>query len=181
MNFCSNCGAKVNPRIPQGDDRIRHVCSSCGQIHYQNPKLVVGVVPEWQDRILLCRRAIAPREGLWTLPAGYLENGETAADGARRETWEEARARVQGLTPYALFDLTFINQLYLMYRGSMVTEACQPGAESMEVALFSETEIPWDQIAFLVIAETLRCYFQDRARGTFAFQTGRIQPVTQGG
>ncbi len=99
MNFCSNCGAKVGRQIPRGDDRVRHVCSSCKQIHYQNPKLVVGVVPEWQERILLCRRAIAPREGLWTLPAGYLENGETAADGARRETWEEARARVHRLAP----------------------------------------------------------------------------------
>jgi ADP-ribose pyrophosphatase YjhB (NUDIX family) len=180
MNFCSNCGAKVNRKIPLGDDRIRHVCSSCGQIHYQNPKLVVGVVPEWQGRILLCRRAIEPRQGLWTLPAGYLENGETADDGARRETWEEARARVHALAPYALFDLTFVNQLYLMYRGSMVSDACDPGAESMEVGLFAETEIPWDQIAFLVIEETLRRYFQDRARGAFAFQTGRIQPIAQG-
>ncbi len=181
MNFCPHCGAKVNREIPRGDDRIRDVCSACGQIHYQNPKLVVGVVPEWQDRILLCRRAIAPREGLWTLPAGYLENGETAADGARRETWEEARARVDHLAPYALFDLTFVNQLYLMFRGPMVSDAFEPGAESLEVNLFTEEEIPWDRIAFLVIQETLRRYFKDRARGAFAFQTGRIQPVTPKG
>ena len=181
MNFCPNCGAKVNRQIPQGDDRVRHVCSACGRIHYQNPKLVVGLIPDWQGRILLCRRAIAPREGLWTLPAGYLENGETAADGARRETWEEARARVNQLTPYALFDLTFVNQLYLMYRGTMDSDACEPGAESIEVALFTEPAIPWDQIAFQAIAETLRCYFQDRARGAFAFHTGRIEPVRQGG
>ncbi len=176
MNFCPNCGTKVNRQIPLGDDRPRHVCPSCRQIHYQNPKLVVGLIPEWQGRILLCRRAIEPREGLWTLPAGYLENGETAAEGACRETWEEARAEVRDLAPYALFDLTFINQLYLMFRGRLVSEACQPGSESLAVRLFSESEIPWERIAFKVIQETLRYYFRDRARGAFPFQTGRIQP-----
>ncbi len=177
MNFCPNCGAKVNRQIPQGDDRPRHVCPACRQIHYQNPKLVVGVIPEWQGRILLCRRAIAPREGLWTLPAGYLENGETAADGARRETWEEARARVDDLVPYVLFDLTFINQLYLMFRGTLASDVCQPGSESLAVAFFTKAEIPWDEIAFKVIEETLRRYFRDWARGAFPFQTGRIHPA----
>ncbi len=176
MNFCPNCGAKVNLQIPEGDDRPRHVCPACGEIHYQNPKLVVGVIPEWKGRILLCRRAIAPREGLWTLPAGYLENGETAADGARRETWEEARARVDDLMPYALFDLTFVNQLYLIFRGTLVSEACDPGAESLALGFFSEAEIPWGAIAFGVIEETLRRYFRDRAAGIFPFQTGRIHP-----
>ncbi len=176
MNFCPNCGGKVNHQIPEGDDRPRHVCSACGAIHYQNPKLVVGVIPEWEGRILLCRRAIAPREGLWTLPAGYLENGETAADGARRETWEEARARVDALTPYALFDLTFVNQLYLIFRGAMVSEACNPGDESLAVGFFTEAEIPWDAIAFKVIEETLRRYFRDCTGGAFPFQTGRIHP-----
>ncbi len=177
MNFCPNCGARVNRQIPRGDDRPRDVCPSCRQIHYQNPKLVVGVIPEWQGRILLCRRAIAPREGLWTLPAGYLENGETAAEGARRETWEEARARVDELTPYALFDLTFVNQLYLMFRGPLISGACQPGEESLEVGFFSEAEIPWNAIAFKVIEETLRRYFRDcTAGGGFTFQTGRIHP-----
>ncbi|MDJ0874580.1 MAG: NUDIX hydrolase [Desulfobacterales bacterium] len=176
MNFCSNCGARVNRQIPEGDDRPRDVCLSCGQIHYENPKLVVGVIPEWRGRILLCRRAIAPREGLWTLPAGYLENGETAAEGARRETWEEARARVDELTPYALFDLTFVNQLYLMYRGALISDDCQPGEESLEVGFFSEAEIPWNAIAFKVIEETLRRYFRDCKDGGFPFQTGRIHP-----
>ncbi|MBL0715446.1 MAG: NUDIX hydrolase [Desulfosarcina sp.] len=181
MNFCPNCGAKVNRQIPRGDDRPRHVCSACHQIHYQNPKLVVGVIPEWQDRILLCRRAIAPRVGLWTLPAGYLENGETAAEGARRETWEEAGARVNHLDPYCLFDLTFVHQLYLMFRASMTSADFKPGAESQEIRLFEEKAIPWDQMAFKVIEETLRRFFRDRARGTFPFQTGRIQPITKGG
>ncbi len=176
MNFCPNCGAKVNYQIPEGDDRPRHVCPACGEIHYQNPKLVVGVIPEWQGRILLCRRAIAPREGLWTLPAGYLENGETAADGARRETWEEARARVDDLVPYALFDLTFVNQLYLIFRGTMLSEDCRPGDESLAVGFFTEAEIPWEAIAFKVIEETLRRYFRDTSGPGFSFQTGRIHP-----
>ncbi len=178
MNFCPNCGAPVHQQVPPGDDRPRHVCAACHQIHYQNPKLVVGVIPEWQGRILLCRRAIEPRAGLWTLPAGYLENGETAAEGARRETWEEARARVRDLEPYGLFDLPFIHQLYLMFRAHLVAEDFEAGAESREVRLFDEQSVPWNQIAFKVIEETLRCYFRDLARGVFPFQTGQIQPPT---
>jgi ADP-ribose pyrophosphatase YjhB (NUDIX family) len=180
MNFCPDCGAPINRQIPPGDDRSRHVCSSCHRIHYQNPKLVVGVVPEWQGRILLCRRAIEPRGGLWTLPAGYLENGETAAEGARRETWEEARARVQNLVPFALFDLTFVNQLYVMFRAEMPSDTCEPGAESREVRLFDAATIPWQAMAFKVIEETLRRYLADRRRGTFGFHTGQIQPVERG-
>ena len=176
MNFCPNCGAKVNHQIPEGDDRLRYVCPACREIHYHNPKLVVGVIPEYKGRILLCRRAIAPREGLWTLPAGYLENGETAADGARRETWEEAQARVDDLVPYALFDLTFVNQLYLIFRGTMVSGDCQPGEESLAVGFFTEAQIPWEAIAFTVIEETLRRYFRDLSGPGFPFQTGRIQP-----
>ena len=178
MNFCPNCGAPVNQQVPRGDDRLRHVCPACQQIHYQNPKLVVGVIPEWQGRILLCRRAIEPRAGLWTLPAGYLENGETAVEGACRETWEEARARVRDPEPYCLFDLTFVHQLYLMFRARLVAEDFEAGAESREVRLFEEHSVPWNQIAFKVIDETLRRYFADRARGTFPFQTGRIQRPT---
>ena len=181
MKFCPNCGAPITQQIPPGDDRLRYVCSGCHWIHYQNPKLVVGVIPEWQGRILLCRRAIEPRAGLWTLPAGYLENGETAAEGARRETWEEARARVRDLVPYGLFDLTFIHQLYLMYRARLVDDDFGPGPESREVRLFDEPSVPWNQMAFKVIDETLRRYFRDRTRGAFAFQTGRIQPTSPRG
>jgi ADP-ribose pyrophosphatase YjhB (NUDIX family) len=142
--------------------------------------MVVGAVPEWQGRILLCRRAIEPRAGLWTLPAGYLENGETAADGARRETWEEARARVQNLVPFALFDLTFVNQLYIMFRAEMPSDACEPGTESLDVRLFDAASIPWHAMAFKVIEETLRLYLNDRRRGAFAFHAGQIQPVDRG-
>lgn len=174
MNYCPECGGPVARRTPPGDDRPRDVCTSCQRIHYQNPKLVVGTLPEWSDRILLCRRAIAPRADYWTLPAGYLENGETAAEGARRETREEAGAQVIGLTPFGLFDLPHVNQIYLMFRGRLTSPAFAPGPESLAVALFTEAEIPWGRLAFTVVAKTLECYFADRSRGRFNFHSERI-------
>lgn len=176
MNFCSQCGAGLTQRIPAGDNRRRFVCDQCQTIHYQNPRMVVGTIPVWQDRILLCRRAIEPRTGLWTLPAGYLENGETMCDGARRETREEAGADLEELTPFALFDLPFINQVYLMFRGALTTTAYHPGEESLEVQLFSEADIPWDELAFVVVRETLKRYFSNRDEGRFRLHTGTIVP-----
>lgn len=176
MNFCSHCGGGLTLRIPTDDDRLRYVCNQCHTIHYQNPRMVVGTIPEWQDRILLCRRAIEPRAGLWTLPAGYLENGETVGDGARRETREEAGANLETLTPFALFDLPFINQVYLLFRGSLATTTYQPGKESLEVRLFPEADIPWEELAFVVVRETLECYFSDRSEGHFRLHTGTITP-----
>ena len=176
MNFCSQCGAGLNQRIPSGDDRLRFVCDQCRMIHYQNPRMVVGSIPEWQDRILLCRRAIEPRAGKWTLPAGYLENGETMMDGARRETREEAGAVLETLTPFALFDLPFINQIYLMFRGPLVSTSFHPGEESLEVQLFAEADVPWDEMAFAVIRETLERYYEDRSEGCFRLHTGSITP-----
>lgn len=117
----------------------------------------------------MCRRAIEPRHGKWTLPAGYLENGETVAGAAKRETYEEAGARVEKLTPYALLNLTFVNQVYVMFRGSLVDANCKPGQESLEVKLMTEDEIPWDEIAFSSIRETLMRYFEDRETGRFSF------------
>jgi ADP-ribose pyrophosphatase YjhB (NUDIX family) len=178
MNFCSRCGAGLTQRTPAGDDRPRFVCDQCQAIHYQNPRMVVGTIPEWEKRILLCRRAIAPRAGRWTLPAGYLENGETMVDGARRETREEAGARLEELTPFALFDLPFINQVYLMFRGFLATTAHHPGVESLEARLFSEADIPWDDLAFVVVRETLKRYFSDRDAGRFRLHTGTISPPT---
>jgi len=134
----------------------------------------VGTLPEWQDRILLCRRAIAPRADFWTLPAGFLENGETSAEGAQRETREEAGAHVTDLEPFGLFDLPHVNQIYLMFRARLATPDFAPGAESLAVALFTEAEIPWERLAFTVMAKTLQCYFADRARGRFCLHTGRI-------
>ncbi len=176
MNFCSQCGAGLSHKIPDGDDRPRYVCDQCRTIHYQNPRMVVGTIPEWEDRILLCQRAIEPRSGFWTLPAGYLENGETMIEGARRETREEAGAELDALTPFALFDLPFINQIYLMFRAPLTTDRFQPGHESQAVELFSEETIPWDDLAFAVVRETLEHYFSDRTEGRFRLHTGTIVP-----
>jgi len=170
MNYCSNCGEKVSYRIPADDERPRYVCDACHMIHYQNPKIVVGCIPEWEDKILLCRRAIAPWIGKWTLPAGYLENAETLAEGARREAREETNADVEIISPYNLFNLTFINQIYLMFRARLIDTKFGPSAESSHVELVAEEDIPWDDLAFNVIRETLTQYFSDRPKGVFDFQ-----------
>jgi ADP-ribose pyrophosphatase YjhB (NUDIX family) len=175
MNYCSNCGNSVSLNIPPGEDRPRFFCESCGTIHYENPKLVVGCIPEMGEKILLCRRAIEPCYGKWTLPAGYLENGETVAEGAERETVEEACAKIEILSPYALFNIPGINQIYLMFRARLTDDHFEPGVESMEVKLFTEEEIPWEQIAFKVVKSTLKKYFRDRIKGSFPFQIDDIQ------
>ncbi len=175
MNFCSHCGDRVNQRIPAGEDRLRYVCDSCGQIHYQNPRIVVGTIPQWQGKVLLCRRAIEPRYGMWTLPAGFLENHETVEAGALRETREEAGIDVRHPELFAIFDLTFVHQVYMMWRVDMSSEQADPGAESLEAALFDEANIPWDRLAFPVIRKTLECFFDDRRNGRFRLHTGSIQ------
>jgi ADP-ribose pyrophosphatase YjhB (NUDIX family) len=142
--------------------------------------MVVGCIPEIQDQILLCRRAIEPCYGKWTLPAGYLENGETVTAGAERETYEEARAKVEILEPYALYNICYVNQIYLMFRARLVDHKFGVGSESMEVKLFSEDEIPWDEIAFQVIRETLVQYIKDRPSGIFPFYIGDILKKERG-
>ena len=176
MNFCPHCGARVTLQVPHGDDRLRHMCAACGRIHYENPKVVVGCIPEWEDKILLCRRDIEPRKGKWTLPAGYLENGETVTQGACRETLEEAGAVVTELQPYLLFDILYVNQIYLMFRARMQNPDFKITAESAEVVLMRREEIPWDAIAFMAIESTLRHYFADRDTGHFPF---RIRQITK--
>jgi ADP-ribose pyrophosphatase YjhB (NUDIX family) len=176
LKYCSRCGADLSYRIPEGDDRPRFICDNCKTVHYENPKMVVGCIPVLEESILFCRRAIEPRYGKWTLPAGFLEKGETVEAGAIRETSEEAGARVEGLKPFALYNLTFIGQVYLMFRGRMMDAQFLAGDESLEVKLFREDEVPWDDLAFPVIRETLRLYFADRARGLFSFHTGEIRP-----
>ena len=175
MNFCSNCGQSVTYITPPGDDRARYCCKSCGAIHYHNPRMVVGSIPEAGDKILLCRRAIEPCYGKWTLPAGYLENGETVADGAKRETYEEARARVEILAPYAMYNICYVNQIYLMFRARLKDHHYRAGTESLEVRLFSESDIPWDDIAFRVIQATLIKYYEDRPTGRFSFFVDNIE------
>lgn len=174
MNFCSNCGCEVGLRVPDGDDRPRYICDACGTIHYSNPKLVVGCIPEWEDKILLCRRAIEPRYGLWTLPAGFMENGETTQQGAARETREEANARVEVGGLYTLFNLPHIDQVYLVFRSRLLAPVFGAGSESLDVRLFDESEIPWEEIAFPVIKETLVLYFRDRVNGGFTQRSGDI-------
>jgi ADP-ribose pyrophosphatase YjhB (NUDIX family) len=176
MNYCSHCSARLDVLIPEGDDRPRQVCPDCGRIHYVNPKLVVGSIPEWEGRVLLCKRAIEPRLGKWTLPAGFLEAGETVEAGARRETLEEAQGRLDQVEPYALFDLVFVNQIYLMFRARLVDGRFGIGEESLAVELFEERDVPWDQLAFTVMEKTLRRYFSDRQTGQFPFRIGTISP-----
>lgn len=174
MNFCSACGEKVSLQIPQGDNRHRYVCDSCQTIHYENPKIVTGCIPEWRDKILLCKRAIEPRYGLWTLPAGFMENSETNMQGAARETAEEANARVENMSLFTVFSIAHINQVYTMYRGDLVDGEASPGEESLETALLTQSQIPWQQIAFPVVAETLKRYYQDLAEGEFQTHYGDI-------
>ena len=169
MNFCSNCGAAVELRIPPGDTLPRYVCRQCTTVHYQNPKLVVGALAQWEDRILLCRRAIEPRHGFWTLPAGFMENDETTAQAAARETAEEARARIEVGELYTMIDVPYISQVHLVYRARLLDLDFSAGEESLEVALLREDEIPWDQIAFRTIGMTLRYFFEDRRRGNWPF------------
>ncbi len=178
MKFCSACGHTLVYKIPAEDSRPRYVCENCRTIHYQNPKVICGCIATWQDRILLCRRAIEPRYGFWTLPAGFMENGESCAEGAQRETWEEAQAQVEGLQLYCLFDIPHIHQIHLMYRGQLRDGGFGVGAESLETALFREEELPWDQLAFPSITHTLRHFVADRVHGQFPLHSQLLQPTS---
>ena len=179
MNFCSHCGKSVSLRIPEDDNRPRHVCDSCGYIHYQNPKIVAGCIPEWQGKILLCRRAIEPRYGLWTIPAGYMENGETIEQAACRETEEEACARVDLDGLYAIYNIPHVSQVYMIFRGQLTDGAFAPGAESLETSLFAEDQIPWGEIAFPVVRLTLNKFFLDRPEQRFTTFIDTVTPAAR--
>ncbi len=165
MNFCSNCGSPVASKIPAGDHLPRFVCTNCGTIHYKNPLLVLGCVPQWQGRILLCRRAIQPRLGFWTVPAGFMENGETLQAAAARECQEEALAKVEVGSLLAVVSVTHANQVHVMFRAQLSRPEFAPGPESLEVALYEEAAVPWGDLAFPSGEFTLRQYFADRAAG----------------
>lgn len=162
--------------IPPGDTLPRHVCPHCGTIHYRNPKLVVGCLAQWQDRVLLCRRAIEPQRGKWTLPAGFMENRETLTAAALRETFEEAGARVELGELYTLFSVPSISQVHVIYRARLLDLDFAPGEESLEVALFRTAEIPWDEIAFRTIRLTLEHYRSDQASGQWRSHYGELPP-----
>ena len=183
MKYCNVCGESVTLKIPQGDNRHRHVCADddCGTIHYLNPKIVAGCVPIWEDKVLLCKRAIEPRYGLWTLPAGFMENGESTLQAAAREALEEANAVMDNLVLYGLYNLVHINQVYLMFRGDLRDGQASAGEESLEVDLFTEQQIPWSELAFPVVTETLQRYFEERSSGRYHVHTGDILRNADGG
>ncbi len=165
MKFCSECAHPVSLLTPPDDTRERFVCTHCGVIHYQNPKMVVGSIPLWeqggQTKVLLCRRAIEPRKGYWTLPAGFMENEETTAAAAERETEEEAGARIQIRQLFSLINVPYVHQVHMFYLATLLDLDYAPGVESLDVQLFHETEIPWDDIAFPTTVHTLQCLFSD--------------------
>jgi ADP-ribose pyrophosphatase YjhB (NUDIX family) len=164
IRHCRSCGAPTVYRVPDDDNRSRAVCTACATIHYENPLNVVGTLPIWDDKVLLCRRNIEPRFGLWTLPAGFMELGETSAEGALRETEEEAGIRVELLDLYTLLNVARVGQVHLFYRARMLDTRVNPGPETIEARLFKEADIPWDRLAFRTVRETLVHYFADRAR-----------------
>lgn len=174
MNFCSHCGEAVILKIPEDDNRQRYVCISCEMIHYQNPRVVAGCLPVWEDKILLCRRAIDPRYGLWTLPAGFMELGETTMEAAARETLEEANARVniQGL--YVVINLPQVDQVFMMFRSQLLDLDFAPGVESLAVELYTKQDIPWNSLAFGTIRQTLDFFFEDRLTGDYPLHIGDI-------
>jgi ADP-ribose pyrophosphatase YjhB (NUDIX family) len=176
MKFCSNCAAPVARRVPPGDSLPRWLCDQCGVIHYENPRLVLGTLPEWDGRVLLCRRAIEPRYGYWTLPAGFMENDESTGGAALRETLEESGARVELLAPFSMISVPHANQVHVFYRARLLELEFRPGEETMEVALFDEAQLPWREIAFRSVGITLRHWFADRELGAFGFHAEDIAP-----
>jgi ADP-ribose pyrophosphatase YjhB (NUDIX family) len=180
IKFCTHCGADVSFEIPARDALPRHVCKRCGHIQYENPRLVVGCVASWEDKILLCRRAIEPRLGYWTLPAGFMENGETTAEAATRETFEEAGAKIIIDAPFAMVSIAHINQVHLFYRGRLATADHAAGEESLEVCLVRPADIPWSDMAFRSVTHCLERYLDDAARGCFGFHETSLGPLPPG-
>jgi ADP-ribose pyrophosphatase YjhB (NUDIX family) len=175
MKYCSRCAHEVVRKIPEGEDRERDVCPSCHEIFYVNPKVIVGCIPTVGDKVLLCKRAIEPRYGKWTLPAGFMENRETTAEGAAREMWEEAEARAVDMALYRIFDVPHISQVYVFYRCQVLDDQFGAGSESLESKLCSEADIPWDELAFPVVIEMLREFFEDRKTQNFPVRNSTIR------
>lgn len=167
MTFCTACGHKTTEKIPLGDSRLRRVCTQCATIHYENPKVICGALVLWQNKVLLCRRAIEPRYGLWTLPAGYMELFETMEQGAARETREEAEAEIDIQQLYCTYNIPRIGQIYVLFKAELIDGKFGAGEESIECRLFEEADIPWDELAFPSVERTLRHYFSDRKINEF--------------
>lgn len=175
IQHCRQCGATVVYRLPDdGDTKPRAICTACATVHYENPLNVVGTVPVWGEdgaQVLLCLRNIEPRRGKWTLPAGFMELNETTAEGAHRETVEEAGAKIEMGPLFTLMNVARVGQVHMYYRARLISDVFEPGSETIEARLFSEDQIPWDEIAFRTVRETLECYFADRRQGQFGFHT----------
>jgi len=174
FRHCKVCGGTVEYRVPADDNRDRAICTVCGTVHYENPLNVVGTVPVWGEQVLLCRRNIEPRYGYWTLPAGFMELGETSEQGARRETDEEAGARIEMQGLFTVLNVVRVGQVHLYYRARLLDIDFAPGPETIEARLFREDEIPWDDLAFRTVRETLSCYFSDRRKGQFGIHCADI-------
>lgn len=178
MKFCSECASPVTQAIPSGDNRLRYVCPKCETIHYENPKLVIGSIPVWErdgrTQVLLCKRAIEPRYGYWTLPAGFMENEETTEQAAERETLEEAGARIELHDLFTLLNVPHVHQVHLFYRATLLDLDYAAGTESLEVALFDESEIPWKDLAFPTVTQTLQLFFEDHKRGAYKLHSRAI-------
>ncbi len=174
IKHCRACGAQAHYRVPVDDNRERAVCSACDTIHYENPLNVVGTLPVWGDQVLLCMRNIEPRKGKWTLPAGFMELGESSAAGALRETVEEAGARIELEGLFSLLNVVRVGQIHMFYRARMLDTHLDPGPETIEARLFREDEVPWDEIAFRTVRETLQRFFEDRRRGSFGLHMADI-------
>jgi len=175
VKFCAACSAPLTLRTPEGDNRKRQVCTRCDFIHYQNPRIIGGALVIHEEKVLLCRRAIEPRKGYWTLPAGFLECGETLEEGASRETLEESLAEISIDGLYAVFSLPHINQVYMLFRAALLHGRFGAGSETLESRLFSEDDIPWDEMAFPTMTRTLKFYFKDRKTGKFPVHTDEIK------
>ncbi len=176
MNFCPNCAAPIALKVPPGDNRPRFVCTACDTVHYKNPLMVLGTIPEHGDKILLCKRAIEPRYGKWTLPAGFMENGESTEEAALRETLEEAKAHVALSGLFSVISVPHVNQVHMFYRARLLNLDFGAGEESLEVALFDEADIPWPELAFRTISTTLHRYFEDRKKGGFGLHSESLEP-----
>ena len=175
MNFCNECGHKLISKIPQGDNRPRFCCEECNAIHYKNPKIITGTVTYKENQVLLCKRAINPRYGLWTLPAGFLENNETIEEGSLRETKEETNANVKIKSLYAIFNIPQISQIYMLYLADLGEENFGATSESLEVKLFSENKIPWEELAFPFVPKVLKYFFNDFKENSFPLKIETIE------
>lgn len=167
QQFCSQCGHKLKREIPPGDNRIRDLCNNCGAVHYQNPRNVVGIVPIFGDQILLCRRAIEPRYGKWTLPAGFMELGETTGQGASRENQEESGANIKIRSLFTVIDVPSVNQVHFYYLADVLNEKLAPGPETLEAHFFELDQIPWRELAFRTVSTTIEHYINDRKNNLF--------------